>query len=196
MDAEGPRVAAVSAHRTPAIGDLFARVAPYEVGGSGATFSPDRRYRYRLWRGWGNPEHRVCWVMLNPSMADEGDDDPTIRKCTGFSRKWGFGALDVVNLFALVSTDPMGLLTAADPVGPENDEAIRDAFHGAHRVVLAWGSHNAKVMRLVATRRSSIPTLIAAMCHDVGHLGLTQDGAPRHPSRIAYATRFELGGVP
>jgi hypothetical protein len=73
---------------------------------AGATFSKDRRYRYRLWRSWGDPELRCVFVGLNPSTADESNDDPTIRKCVGFAKLWGFGAVDVVNLFAFRSTDP------------------------------------------------------------------------------------------
>lgn len=173
-------------------GDLFARTAPYGTS-DGATFSSDRRYRYRLWRwAMGSPEHRVVFVGLNPSKADEVDNDTTISKCVEFARRWGFGAIDMVNLFALVSTDPSGLLTAADPIGPGNDEVLADAFDNAHRIVWAWGSHNRAVNALVQKRISGSPWLNIRKRCEVGTLGHTQDGSPRHPSRLAYATRFEV----
>jgi hypothetical protein len=59
--------------------------------------------------------------MLNPSTADERRDDPTIRRCIGFSRARGFGGKTVVNLFALRTPEPRDLREHADPIGPDND---------------------------------------------------------------------------
>jgi hypothetical protein len=157
----------------------------------GAVLSPCRRYRYRLWRSWGDLEKRVAFVMLNPSTADESKDDPTIRKCVGFAKRWGFGALDVVNLFAWRSTDPDGLLDAADPVGPDNDKMVRAVFDGADRVVLAWGSHGAKIRKMVHARVRSGSLLSCSTTDDHGTLGYCADLSPRHPLMLAYATPFE-----
>ncbi len=82
---------------------------------SGAHLSPCRQYRYRLWRDWDPGAGRCVFVGLNPSTADEHTDDPTIRKCVGFAKRWGFGAIDMVNLFAYRSTSPKGLLTQECP---------------------------------------------------------------------------------
>ena len=99
-----------------------------EVTISEATFSECGRYRYTLRRAWdAGPSHSgtVCWVMRNPSTADADKLDPTLRRCRGFTLGWGFAAMSVVNLYALRSTDPRGLWDTSDPVGPDNDEAIR-----------------------------------------------------------------------
>ena len=90
-----------------------------------AAFSPDRRYRYTLRRQWDDALPYCLFVMLNPSTADATQDDPTIRRCIGFTKAWGFGGLLVGNLFALRSTDPAALYHADDPVGPENDSCLR-----------------------------------------------------------------------
>jgi hypothetical protein len=73
-----------------------------------ALFSRDRRFRYRLGRRWGQGA-AVCFVLLNPSTADEVVDDPTIRRCIAFARSLGYGGLEVVNLYAYVATDPAEL---------------------------------------------------------------------------------------
>lgn len=175
-------------------GDLFARCAPFEVGGSGATFSPCERYRYRLWRVWGAPQKRVLFVMLNPSTADDAKDDPTIRKCIGFAKRWGYGALDVVNLFAWRSTYPSVLLHANDPVGPDNDEMIAGAYTDAGAVVLAWGSHDKPqaLFSLVARRADDVIETLSSLRRThprrVDCLGRASNLNPRHPLMLAYGT--------
>jgi len=57
-------------------------------------------YRYHLWRTWDETRPRLLWVMLNPSTADGETDDPTVRRCIGFSKGWGYGSIEIVNLFA------------------------------------------------------------------------------------------------
>lgn len=170
-------------------GDLFTRTVPLEYD-RGAIFSPDRRYRYRLWRSWGDRDNRCVWVMVNPSTADETVPDQTITKCIGFAKKWGFTAIDVVNLFAFVSTDVRGLLEAGDPVGPDNDATIDEALTGARRIVLAWGSH-APVRSLIRTRET-----FRTFNGLTGTLGRNSDGSPRHPLMLAYDTPFEPLGAP
>lgn len=166
--------------------DLFTKVAPFGFD-DGATFSPCRGYRYHLWRSWGNRERRVAFVGLNPSTADETRDDPTIRKCIGFAKRWGFEAIDMVNLFAWRSTDPTGLRLVVDPVGPANDETLTRVLFDAARVVLAWGSH-APVRTLIAQRVAAL-----SLTHTLQGftLGRSKDGSPRHPLMLAYSTPLE-----
>ena len=87
---------------------------------TGATFSSDERYRYLLWRRWSSSQ-LALFIGLNPSTADAANDDPTIRRITGFSRSLGFGGFLIVNLFAFRATKPIDLFASSDPIGPEND---------------------------------------------------------------------------
>jgi hypothetical protein len=143
-----------------------------------ATFSADRVYRYRLGRRWGKGRSVVTWLMLNPSKADENEEDPTIRRCLGFSHDWGFEGVEIVNLFALVSTNPKKLLTHPEPIGSENDQAIFDASIMSSLIICAWGDLKQESMRQRAVR----------ICRELNRracgldvLRLTQNGYPWHP---------------
>ena len=119
--------------------------------GSGAVFSPCGRYRYKLWRVWdpARPLGLVMFLMLNPSTATDAEDDPTIRRCIGYARSWGYGGLYVGNLFAYRATDPTALQRVDQPVGPDNDQALLEMMAQCGLVVAAWSNHGAKYGRRV-----------------------------------------------
>ena len=111
-----------------------------------AVFSPDGLYRYALDRWWGSAFGFCLFIMLNPSAADAKVDDPTVRRCIGFAREWGFNRLRVINLFSWCATDPAELRSATDPIGTHNDaiieaEARRVDRLGHATAVCAWGAH-------------------------------------------------------
>lgn len=159
-----------------------------------AVFSPCRKYRYRLERRLLLGSRTMAVTMLNPSDANEVDNDPTIRKLLGFSERLGVGRLIVTNLAALISTDPKGLRQADDPIGPENDSHILAAVAEADFVVAAWGAgvvHLPMFAWRVETvvellRRSRQPGLEHVSCW-----GRTLDHHPRHPLMLSYATKLE-----
>lgn len=143
-----------------------------------AVLSPCERYRYALWRDIATlgSDGTVLFVMLNPSTADATVDDPTIRRCMGFTEREGFARLAVANLYGLRSPSPMDIPRADDPVGPECDRWICElAEIEADRVVVAWGASPYAAPGRVAEVR--------ALLHGIGLwcLGTTADGSPRHP---------------
>jgi hypothetical protein len=158
-----------------------------KVGGevvSIAEFSEDGRYRYTLERRWdgkpfGSPGV-VAWLMMNPSTADEQVDDPTVRRARDFTRRWGHGAMVVLNAFALRATRPSMLLEAEDPVGPGNDAAIRFWATKADIVVAAWGLPP-KPLRW---RSIAVAGLLAEAGVQPMALKVTQSGEPGHPLYI------------
>ena len=153
------------------------QTALFDTDVTKATFSPCRTYRYSLERSWSSDGSRCVFCMLNPSTADESVNDPTIRRCIGFAKKWGLGGLWVVNIFALRSTNPHGLVVHADPIGPENDRYLLEACGYGDLFVCAWGVHGTclgrdkNVLRLLSLHANV----------KIVHLGLTKDGHPKHP---------------
>lgn len=142
----------------------------------GATLSPDRRYRYLLWRIWDESLRSCLFVMLNPSTADETVLDPTLRRCLGYAVAWGLGGLAVANLFALRSTDPARLRTIDDPEGPDNDRYLVEAARASIGfVVCAWGVHGE-----YRNQASRVERLLARET-DLLVLRLTKAGHPSHP---------------
>lgn len=142
-----------------------------------ATISECGRYRYDLTRDLltiadAGP---VLFVMLNPSTADASQDDPTIRRCIGFAKRFRCDRLTVANLYALRSPRPKDLWAADDPVGPENDSHLRRLLSSHDLVVCAWGA-NAECERV--KRFAEIADECGA---NLWCLGTTKAGAPLHP---------------
>lgn len=148
-----------------------------------AIIDPTGIYRYSLTRQWDANRGRVCWIMLNPSTADESVDDPTIRRVIGFSKAWGYGSLIVVNLFALRSMSPQTLKIAADPIGPDNDLYIAAAALTSEAVLAAWSFHAG-----LFDRDQSVLDILHRIDCPVCVLGLTDGGRPRHPLYVPGAT--------
>ena len=149
---------------------------------TGATFSDCRRYRYTLMRQWRSGAH-MTFIMLNPSTADEVENDPTVERCERRARAMGFGGLRVANIFALRSTDPGMLYVDVDPIGKDNDAAILESAAGAGVVVCAWGKHGAFM-----DRGQQVAALLLRNRIDPHVLKLNKDGSPAHPLYIPYST--------
>jgi hypothetical protein len=147
-------------------------------------FSPDRVYRYWLARIWKEEAQRLLFFMLNPSTADEKKDDRTVAGCVARARLWGFGSVGIANLFALRSTDPVGLYAEGrDPVGPKNYEAILQALEWASTgmVICGWGNHGAYQHRDLEVLRLFAETDTQPWC-----LVQNENGQPAHPLYLGY----------
>jgi hypothetical protein len=145
-----------------------------------ATISNCGLFRYTLERrwNWGEPAiSEVLWVMLNPSTADAEADDPTITRCIGYSKAWGYSGLMVGNLYAYRATDPTALWDAAenlDVIGSENDQHLCRMAATAGIIVVAWGSH------ADVARAENVARLLAGFS-PIYCIGKTKHGQPWHP---------------
>jgi hypothetical protein len=158
--------------------DLFGKPAPRLI--STARFSPCGKFRYSLHRIWDETKPKCMFIGLNPSTADEINDDPTIRRCIRFAKEWGFGGFIMGNIFAYRSTDPRVLKEVNDPIGPDNDKALMDLADEARLVVAAWGN-----MGVFNGRGDQVRAMIPAM----QVLTILENGQPGHPLYLPAATK-------
>lgn len=141
-----------------------------------ADFSLCRLYRFTLWRVWGDAANYVQFIGLNPSTADETNDDATIRRCRNFAKAWGFGAMCMTNLFAFRATQPSVMKAAQNPIGNDNDKWLSNIADSAKIIVVAWGNHgsflgrDAEVLRLLN--------------RPVYCFGISKSFQPKHPVRL------------
>lgn len=146
---------------------------------SEAGISSDGKYRWWLFRCWAASLPLIIWIMMNPSTADHQKNDPTILKIIRYSRKWGFGAVLVLNIYAFRSSKPENLPQVLDEaVGKSNDWWIRTIFRFAVRkkvpVICAWGvkhKERGAQVRVVADEAG-----LRLMC-----LELALNAEPKHP---------------
>lgn len=167
--------------------------APHDPGGkvrlrlagdvvSAAEFSPCRRWRWWLERRWdgraiGSPGVAAA-IGMNPSVADEAADDPTVAGIMWRARHlWGAGGCVMLNAFGYRATDKARLLEVDDPVGAGNDAAIRLHAARADLVLAAWGRPPAPL----AGRGAAVAAILAALGVRAKCLGANADGSPRHP---------------
>ena len=133
---------------------------------------------------WDASLPAVNFLMLNPSTADAFQLDPTNRRCVGFAQAWGYGSIVTTNIFAFRSTNPAGLRTAKDPVGPDNDETILTAAKNADLVIAAWGTHGE-----LQGRGEVVRAMLCEAGVELHALKLTKAGHPGHPLYVAADTK-------
>lgn len=165
------------------------------VGHRDAVLSHCGTYRFQLTRHLAGAENQrsLLFVMLNPSIANADIDDPTIRKCMGFAKLWGFGIVEVGNLFAYRATDPKQLIAegkaGTNVEGLENDGYLENMIRFADQVVVAWGTKGTFQSRAqrFAQKFADVKPLWA--------LRVTKDGHPEHPLYIPYDTQLVRWGL-
>lgn len=126
-----------------------------------------------------DPSAYLMVIGLNPSTADETLDDPTIRRCMGFAKLWGFGALCMTNLFAWRDTKPSEMIKAVEPVGVENDKWLAEIAKDAGMIVAAWGTHGWHMNRA---------GIVIAEFPGIHCLRKNKDGSPQHPLYVPAST--------
>jgi hypothetical protein len=149
-------------------------------------FSECGRFRYALEQVMepGLPRRQIMWIGLHPSLIDEVGRDPTLRRIEAFSRRLGYTSFIVANLFALRTSRPLELTTAKDPIGPENDAALRAAANTSETIVACWGSNGS-----LHKRDDRVTEMLrTATAKPLLSLSRNGDGSPKHPLYVRWDT--------
>jgi len=143
-----------------------------------AIFSDDEKYRYLLKRSWGVGRN-ILFIMLNPSTADAKKNDPTVKRCCDYAKKWGFASITVCNLFGYRSTQPEALVTVENPVGVANMAYIENAMTMSDTIVAAWGNN------VLPNFHMHTVYMVSEKARELGKdifcLGINDNGQPVHP---------------
>lgn len=139
-----------------------------------AIISKDKIYRYKLSRTWDSTKPTILFIGLNPSIADENVDDPTITRCINFAKDWGYGTLLMANLFAFRSTYPKDIYLIDDPIGKDNDHYLLECVTQSDLIVACWGN-NGTYMNREKVITELVPNLYC--------LQKNKNGTPHHPLR-------------
>ena len=141
----------------------------------GAFFSEDRKCRYQLWRIWDHTKQFVMFVGLNPSTANEDNDDATIRRVMGFASRWGYGGVYMLNLFPKISTDPKQMEEVTREEAKGNKVHLHNVMRVCDKIICAWGS-----FPQVALASKNV----FFYRNNTYALKLNKDGSPHHPLRL------------
>lgn len=143
---------------------------------TGAIFSEDKKHRFSLWRIWDESKPIVMVCGLNPSTANQTENDATIKSVIGIMKFNGYGGFFMVNLFSYISTEPSDL-NYIDPLSKvmiDNFKSIGEIQKdGDKDVVFAWGN-------FAQAKSTEAWTMILKYGHKAICYSQLKDGSPRH----------------
>jgi hypothetical protein len=140
-----------------------------------AIFSEDYKYRYLLERDWSKGSS-ILFILLNPSTADADKLDPTLKRAYNIAKKYGYGKLVVVNIFAVRGSDPSVIKDIVDPIGELNNYYIKKYSKKADRIIIGWGNHG-----IYKNRSLEILKILKIYYDKIYVLGINKSGEPKHP---------------
>lgn len=142
-----------------------------------AVFDESNKYRFSLERIWDKTKGKITFILLNPSVATGTSDDPTTTRCINLAKQFGYGRLEIVNLFSYIATYPYELeaMSKELAIGKENQRFILQAVNSADISVAGWG-----VNCYIHNRYRDISEIFKG--HKLYCLGdLSKEGHPQHP---------------
>ena len=142
-----------------------------------AEFSIDKKERYSLNREWDESKNKILYIMLNPSLADDKNDDPTIRRLINFTKKFNYGGFLVGNIFTTITPNPKEL-DKSKGMSDKNFEELIKLINKVDQIVYAWGSSVEE------------PQLLKKLVLNPKCFGKNLNGTPKHPLYLPSQTNL------
>ena len=133
-----------------------------------AKFCEAKKNRYFLKREWDSSKGLLLYIMLNPSMADDKNDDPTIRRLINFTKKFNYGGFLVSNIFTKITSNPKKL-DKSRGMTKTNFEKLLKLINKVDQIVYAWGNSVEE------------PKILKDLISNPKCFGKNYNGTPKHP---------------
>lgn len=137
---------------------------------TGALFSADNVHRYALWRKWNLELPNAMFIGLNPSTANDYQNDNTITKIIKVARCNGYGGIYMLNLFSFITPYPEKLII--DDKEYKNYERLVEYAKKSKAIIFCWGNFKQAQGRA----NDVIRMFPEALC-----LKQNKNGSPKHP---------------
>ena len=133
-----------------------------------AKFSNDKKERFTLKREWDKSKNKILYIMLNPSLADDKKDDPTIRRLIGFTKKFNYGGFLVGNIFTTITPNPKEIDKSL-VISDRNLKELLKLINKVDQIVYAWGNNIKE------------PNILKEVVNNPKCFGKNLNGTPKHP---------------
>ena len=133
-----------------------------------AKFCNTKKNRYYLKREWDNSKGLLLYLMLNPSIADEKKDDPTIRRLISFTKKFNYGGFLVGNIFTTITPNPKEIDRSKE-ISDKNFKELFKLINKVDQIIYAWGNTVEE------------PQLLKELVLNPKCFGKNLNGTPKHP---------------
>lgn len=103
--------------------------------------SENPRKRYFLEKRWNDEGEILGAIMMNPSVADEIQNDPTVDRLIRYAKAKEYVGINVVNIIPFINSKSKEFDRVDIPEVQEiqQTEAIKHMFNHANKIYLSWG---------------------------------------------------------
>ena len=130
---------------------------------------------------WDKGKPLVMFIGLNPSTANEDENDPTIRSVERISKHNGYGGFYMMNCFPYVSTDPKKLYDCSHSI--HNEAWLKEIGSISKDIVFAWGNFE-------GVQKLGVDYILSNLFPQAKALHINKNGSPKHPLYCKTETKF------